>query len=129
MKIEEPASHHFIVLCLRYPEFSFNIPALRKYRRERDNNPHATGTIGFHQRLLDSREQGLDEEEARIVYEALQQRTSLPIWGRDIVTKGQPILSETNDGRFTCGNCIKRFDSMEGLQLHYDAKHKAQMAA
>lgn len=122
-------SKHFIALCIKYPEFSFNVQALRRYRIKRDYDGHdankqATGTVAFHNRVLDSAELGLDEEEAAIVHAALKQRQSVPLWGVDIVEKGQPTLSETADGRFTCGDCKKRYESMEGLTKHYNEKHK-----
>lgn len=120
----ETVSNHFIVLCARFPEFSFNLPELRRYRRERDQNPHAVGTVVFHQRLLDTKECGYDEEEARIIKAALMARISIPLWGIDIVEPGQVLLGSVPDGTFTCGNCPKRFASMDGLTKHYEEKHR-----
>ena len=119
----EEKSNHFVVLCLKYPEFSFNVTALRRYRKQRDSDEHAKGTVNFHSRVLDTEEQGFDEEEARITLDALKRRLSAPLWGVDIVEKGVPTLSETSDGRFTCGSCVKKYATMEGLTKHYNERH------
>lgn len=129
MKIEEPASQHFVALCIKYPEFSFNLPKLRQYRIQRDYNGHdekrvVTGTVAFQGRLLDTKERGFDEEEARIIHEAIKARSATPIYGVDIVERGQSTLSETPYGQFQCGTCKKKYETMDGLTKHYDERHK-----
>jgi hypothetical protein len=125
---QQKPTNHFRVMCLKYPEFSFNVNELRKYRIKRDydgrdERREAKGVVFFQQHVLDTEALGFDEEEARIVHEAIKKRTSVPIYGRDIVEQGQPILSEIPDGKFSCGDCTKRFASMEGLTQHYEV-HK-----
>lgn len=129
----QPKSNHFVVFCPKYPEFSFVSQDLRKYRVQRDYGGRdeykkASGVVTFHQHLLDSQSLGFDEEEARIVYESLKARKSVPLWGTHIVERGQPVLGERPDGQFSC-QCQKRFDTMEALSAHHKEAHTIKKAA
>ena len=119
------ADAHFIVYCRCYPEFSFIVPELRKLRRKRaleelgqEAARQVAATVGFHLGKLDSKEAGLDEEEAACVLAALQRRTARPAWGTDIFTQGQRPTGRVVDGGHVCPVCQQHFDSATAMLQH-----------
>jgi len=115
-------SAHFVVACRRHPEFSFVVPQLRKYRKEQ-GSAAPSGVVRFNCGVLDSRNAGLDEEEARLVLAALKKRDAVPAWGTDIFEPGQEPTGGMPNGRMACPVCQQHGDSVEWLRRHLAEKH------
>ena len=81
---------HFVAYCTRYPQFAFNVPALKDSYKRRNADSDST-VVRFQGRVLDTRSFGLTEKEADLVLERLKAMQYMPpLYGTDITVKEIP---------------------------------------
>ena len=68
---------HFVATCDIFPQFAFNVPALRVYYKA-EGREFDSPIVRFQNRVLDTKQQGYGEEESAMIRAALEKMTEFP---------------------------------------------------
>lgn len=85
---------HYIFECKTYPEFSLNVPLMKRDKTE-------SKVVHFHRGILDTGYAELTEDEAEETLKALQKMRQRPGWDTDIrvLTKVETETEEKHHAR------------------------------
>ena len=97
-----PQAAHFRAACRTFPDFSFNVPALRSLRQERGDE-FPSGVVHFHHGVLDTSAQDFTEIEAAVILTRLKALRDRPAWGIHIVLLPEDTAVDAHDNRGTTG--------------------------
>ena len=81
---------HFVAHCQRYPQFALNVHELRPFL-DKKGYPQEATVVHFRNGFYDTKEEGLSEEEAVLVHQALKRCDKFPpLYGTQIMVKEYP---------------------------------------